>query len=237
MKYYRMKNPNWDGHRPQHQWRIAVTIEQGGEEHFVTLEAKNGQRHVETQPVKDTVMVPAKFQLDSNEFHLVRRYIECLGVDAMEEVTEEQVKAEETIDMNSGFNWLSEDRKESLRHDKESGGSANSSPNSSNGSHGNSFSLPKSNIFGTGRDIGTFTSRTPTLGPPIGQGKSLGYDSNGNIKSAEEILKELQEVQASFGHVPSFAIQPDGEVEINIGGVKTRLKHDELVQKLSPGRK
>lgn len=243
MKYYRMKNPNWDGKNPTYEWRIAVTIEENGVEKFITLVTTNGQRHVETMPVSDCVIVPARYQLDRGEFHMLRNYINCLGVANMEEVTEEQVKAEETIDINSGFDWLYEDRKESLRLNSGKGKSNNSSansnsgsPNSGNVSNGNPFSVSKSNIFGTGRDLGTFTSRTPTLGAPIGNAKSLGYTADGNIKPAQEILDELQELQTRLGINPAFAVKPDGKVFIKVGDKTVELDSTELQEKLTKGK-
>lgn len=242
MKYYRMKNPNWDGKNPQYEWRIAVTIQENGVEKFITLVTTNGQRHVETMPVTDCVIVPARYQLDRGEFHMLRNYINCLGVATMEEVTEEQVKAEETIDINSGFDWLYEDRKESLRLNPK-GTSNHSKSNSNSGSpssgyvgNGNPFNVSKSNIFGTGRDLGTFTSRTPTLGPPLGDGKSLGYTADGDVKTAEEIMLELQQVQAKLGIQPASAIKPDGKVFIKVGNESVELDHDELQEKLTKGK-
>lgn len=243
MKYYRMKNPNWDGKNPNYEWRIAVTIQENGVEKFITLVTTNGQRHVETMPVDDCVIVPARYQLDKGEFHMLRNYINCLGVATMEEVTEEQVKAEETIDINSGFDWLYEDRKESLRLDAAKGKSNHGSANSNSGSasgrnvgNGNPFAVPKSNIFGTGRDLGTFTSRTPTLGTPIGNPKSFGYTADGDIKSAQEILDELRALEISFGHAPAFSIKPDGKVIINVGSQAIELDHAELHDKLTKGK-
>jgi len=189
VKYYRMKNPHWDGKNPAYQWRIAVTIEEGGVEKFITLRTTNGQRHVETVPVADCTLVPAKYQLDKDEFHLLRKYIDCLSVDRLEKVTEEQIKAEETIDMNSGFDWLYEDRKESLRLDPTTGKSSKPSPQFTTlSSPGNPFGSPKANIFGSGTGIGTVGSHTARLGVHAGPDESIEFDSNGNAEPTEEPL-------------------------------------------------
>lgn len=234
MKYYRMKNPNWDAKNPNYQWRIAVTIEEDGVEKFITLVTTNGQRHVETTPVNECVIVPARYQLDKSEFHILRNYVNCLGVANMQEVTEEQVKTEEAINMNSGFDWLYEDRKESLRLDLATGKSSNSgSPSSGNGGFGNPFKNTPANIFGIGKDVGTFTSRTPTIGPPLGDKKSIGYHSDGSIKSAEEIMLELQQIQTHLGIAPAFSIKPDEKVFIKVGDNTVELDHADLHKKLT----
>ena len=196
MKYYRLKNPNWDGQSPTGQWRIAVTAEHEGEEKFVRLASDAGRFYIKTHPVQGCIAVPSRFQLDSKEFHKLRRYIECLNVQAMEEVTEAQIKAEETIDMNSGFDWLHEDRKESLRPGTNTGN--NTSPSNTTVITNSPFNDPNHNLFGARKDVGTLTSRTPTLSTPIGHPKFIGFASVGDDKATDEPLIEIKTQHLSW---------------------------------------
>lgn len=195
MKYYRVRNPNWDGRNPEYQYRLVVVIEKNGEDHFATLRSENGNRVLTTEPVKNHMMVPAKFHLDSEGFHILREYYNCLSISAMEEVTEEQAKAEESININSGFGWLAHDHKESARQARINSGSATSRLSSNPSRHTitpNPFTISKGNIFGVGKDVGELPA------------SKMGYFPTPHTKSTEEILQEMEKLAADLNVKPEY---------------------------------
>lgn len=100
LEYHRIKNPL------SGEYQLFMTGIVENKVSYLRVDFSNGTPIVKAYPCKDNAFVPPQVLMNAREFHRTRHYLEGHYIENSETITKEQAKAEETIGIDSGFNFL-----------------------------------------------------------------------------------------------------------------------------------
>lgn len=100
LEYHRIRNPLSE------EYQLFMTGVVDNKVSYLRVDFNNGTPVIKVYPCKDNSFIPAHALMNPKEFHRTRHYLEGHYLENSETITEEQAKAEETIGIDSGFNFL-----------------------------------------------------------------------------------------------------------------------------------